>query len=138
MSSKFILNKAYINSFFDALQKGDLSFIDPNVRWVIGSETKDPVRLTGVYNLESWVNEVKTPLWSRLQNQAVAATATSIDIIANNKAIVEVVSEGIQLNGNPYNNRYVWILFFSDAGKIIEIREYLDTALCQEVMQTNP
>ncbi|KAK7000671.1 ketosteroid isomerase [Favolaschia claudopus] len=138
MSSNLILDEAYISSFFAALQKGDVSFIDPNVRWVIGSETKDPVRLTGVYNLESWVNEVKTPLWSRLQNQAVAATPTSIDIITNNKAIVELVGQGIQLNGNPYNNHYVWILFFSDAGKIIEIREYMDTALCQEVMQTNP
>ncbi|KAK7042859.1 ketosteroid isomerase [Favolaschia claudopus] len=138
MSSKFILDKAYINSFFDALQKGDLSYIDPNVKWIIGSETKDPVRLTGVYNLESWVNEVKNPLWSRLQNQAVAATATSIDIITNNKAIVELVGNGIQLNGNPYNNHYVWILFFSDAGKIIGIREYMDTALCQEVMTKNP
>ncbi|KAK7000669.1 hypothetical protein R3P38DRAFT_3218975 [Favolaschia claudopus] len=60
--SKFTLDKTYVESFFESLQKGDLSFIDPNVRWVIGSETKDPVRLTGVYNLESWEKEVKTPL----------------------------------------------------------------------------
>jgi hypothetical protein len=47
-------------------------------------------------------------------------------------------------NSSPYifhlhsGHRYAWFLIFSEeTGKIVEIREYLDTALVQEVNQTN-
>ena len=34
--------------------------------------------------------------------------------------------------------RYCWILIFSkETGKVVEIREYLNTALVQEVMESN-
>lgn len=38
-----------------------------------------------------------------------------------------------------YNYRFAWFLVFSaETGKIVEIREYMNTALVQEVMETNP
>jgi ketosteroid isomerase-like protein len=38
--------------------------------------------------------------------------------------------------GNIWD-RFCWIFIFNDAGKIVEIREYMNTALVQEVMTTN-
>lgn len=35
-------------------------------------------------------------------------------------------------------DRYVWIMIFSEkTGKCVEIREYLNTALVQEVIENN-
>ncbi|KAK7042793.1 ketosteroid isomerase [Favolaschia claudopus] len=134
---KFTLTQEHIASLFTGFSSGDVSGVDPELKWTIGSETKDSVRLTGVYNLATWSKEVRGPLVSRLQGGVVTPTVQCVDIVGN-KAIVELVGTATQLNGKPYNNRYIWILIFSeDTGKVVEIREYLDTALCQEVMQNN-
>ncbi|KAF7368462.1 Ketosteroid isomerase [Mycena venus] len=134
--AKFTLTKKYVEDIFTAGPAG-FSIIDPDVKWIIASETKDPGRLTGIYNLSSWLQEVRAPVVSRLKDGKLEITPTSIDVVGN-KAIVEIAGTATQLNGKPYNNRYVWFLIFSEEGKVIEIREYLDSALVQDVMQTNP
>ncbi|KAF8190975.1 hypothetical protein K438DRAFT_1762902 [Mycena galopus ATCC 62051] len=137
--AKFALTRTHVDTIFDAMSRNDVNTffaaVDPDVRWVIGSETKDPVRKTGVYNVASWVAEVATELRSRFVDGAIKMTIVSVDIVGN-KAIAELRSEAVQKNGKPYCNRYVWILIFSeDTGKIVEIREYLDTAHVQESLQ---
>ncbi|KAF8190973.1 hypothetical protein K438DRAFT_1970722 [Mycena galopus ATCC 62051] len=139
--AKFALTRKHVDTIFDAMSQNDantfFAAVDPDVRWVIGSETKDPVRKTGVYNVASWVAEVATELRSRFVDGAIKMTIVSVDIVGN-KAIAELRSEAVQKNGKPYCNRYVWILIFSeDTGKIVEIREYLDTAHVQEVIEGN-
>ncbi|KAJ7159228.1 hypothetical protein C8R43DRAFT_994221 [Mycena crocata] len=136
----FTLTAEHVHSILDPVtEKFDfapfMNAVDPSLRWIIGSEKKDPVRKTGVYSLESWLAEVRGPLDARLK-PGFEPSWGDIDIFGN-KAIIECRGRGVQLNGNPYDNRYVWIFIFSEAGKIIEIREYLDTALVQEVFQTN-
>ncbi|KAJ7915100.1 hypothetical protein B0H13DRAFT_2270479 [Mycena leptocephala] len=140
----FTLTRDHVHSIFDPLSlHADsapfLGALDPEVRWVSGSEKKDSTRLTGVYNLASWLDEVAKPCTSRLKDgKPPKTTVSSIDIFGN-KAIVESRSEATQLNGNPYNQSFIWVLIFSeDTGKIIEVREYWDTALAQELVQTNP
>lgn len=71
------------------------------------------------------------------------------------KAIAECEGRAVQKNGKPYNNwcaslfpperrtepqffffdnRYCWIMHFHpESGKIIKLREYLNTALVREV-----
>ncbi|KAK7028617.1 ketosteroid isomerase [Favolaschia claudopus] len=137
--STFTLTEDYVKDWLKKLYTQDFSLIDPELQWTIGSDKKDSVRLTGVYTLNSWFEEVLKPMLSRLQPvENPGVDPKCIDIIGNNKAILEVESQATQRNGNPYNNRYVWILIFTDEGKVVKIREYLDTALVQEVMQTNP
>ncbi|KAJ6521523.1 hypothetical protein B0H19DRAFT_1244592 [Mycena capillaripes] len=140
----FTLTKDDVHSILDPLNlHADfapfLGALDPEFRWVSGSEKKDSTRLTGVYNFASWMDEVAKPCTLRLKDgKPKKITVSSIDIFGN-KAIVESRNVGTQLNGNPYNQSYVWILIFSeDTGKIIELREYWDTALAQELIQTNP
>ncbi|KAJ7100421.1 hypothetical protein C8R44DRAFT_352324 [Mycena epipterygia] len=140
--AKFALTAAYITSLLDPINvAGDwtafLAAIDPDVEWMIGSETKDSARLTGVYNLASWLEEFTGPMLSRL-NGAPKFTVDSFDSIGN-KAIVEISGEGTQMNGKPYSNRIAWFLIYSEeTGKIVKIREYLNTALIYEVIHTNP
>jgi len=35
------------------------------------------------------------------------------------------------------NVRFCWIIIFSDAGKMVTVREYVNTALIREVMTGN-
>ncbi|KAJ7644657.1 hypothetical protein FB45DRAFT_898406 [Roridomyces roridus] len=139
--SKFTLTKAHIASLLDPVSLSSnwapfVSAIDPGVRWVIGGETTHPTRKTGVYNLAGWKQDVNQPLLARLKT-GLKMTVSSVEVIGN-KAVVEAHGEATQANGRPYNNRYAWFLIFSEeTGKIVEIREYLDTALVQEVQETN-
>ncbi|KAJ7912395.1 hypothetical protein B0H13DRAFT_2660118 [Mycena leptocephala] len=136
--AQFTLTHAHVDALLspasrDANWEPFIAAIDPNVRWVIASETRDPIRKTGVYNVASWRAEVNKPLLASLDERGLRMTVSSLDIVGN-KAIVEAYGVATQGNGRPYNNRYAWFLIFSEAtGKIVEIREYLDTALVQEV-----
>ncbi|KAJ6575547.1 hypothetical protein DFH09DRAFT_1276769 [Mycena vulgaris] len=137
--AKFTLTPAHVTALLDPEAKlaPFLAAIDPDVRWVIASEKKDPARMTGIYNLASWIEEVATPGRAKLTEEGLKMIVSSLDVIGN-KAIVEAYGEAMQLNGRPYNNRYAWFLIFSEeTGKIVEIREYMDTALVQELHQTN-
>ncbi|KAJ7470133.1 hypothetical protein B0H11DRAFT_2224101 [Mycena galericulata] len=139
--TKFTLTHAHVASLLDPVGKGDWSSfvgaIDPDVRWVIASEKQDNERMTGVYNLASWNEQVRTPLTTKVKNQEVKMSISSFDVVGN-KAIVQAYGEAVQLNGKPYNNHYAWFLTFSEeTGKVVEIREYLDTALVHEVNTTN-
>jgi ketosteroid isomerase-like protein len=40
------------------------------------------------------------------------------------------------LNGKPFDNRYCWIVRFSDR-TIVEVRAYLDSALVQRLIDEN-
>ncbi|KAJ6506235.1 hypothetical protein C8R47DRAFT_1101639 [Mycena vitilis] len=116
--AKFTLTEAHVKNLLDPAREGNwaafVGGIDPNVRWVIASETKDP-----------------------LVDGLLKMTVSSIDIIGT-KAILEAYGEATTTKGRPYNNRYAWFLVFSEeTGKIVEIREYMDTALVQEMIQAN-
>ncbi|KAJ7470135.1 hypothetical protein B0H11DRAFT_1919954 [Mycena galericulata] len=139
--AKFTLTQAHVASLLDPAGKGDWSSfigaIDPDVRWVIASEKQDNERMTGVYNLASWTEQVSTPLSAKLKNQESKLVISSFDIVGN-KAIVQGYGEAVQMNGKPYNNHFAWFITFSEeTGKVIEIRAYVDTALVHEVNTTN-
>ncbi|KAJ7096607.1 hypothetical protein B0H15DRAFT_825725 [Mycena belliarum] len=131
------LTTADVSALLDLTKDGDwlplMAAIDPNVKWTIVSDTKDTTRGTGIFNLASWQTEVALPLRANIEGQ-IKLKVTSIDVIGN-KAIVEGQGEATQKNGKPYNNRYAYFLIFSDEKKIVEIREYLDSALVMDVLK---
>ncbi|KAJ7620978.1 hypothetical protein FB45DRAFT_928027 [Roridomyces roridus] len=136
----FTLTREHAAAIFDPVNEGNRAAfadaLDPEVRWVVASENKDPMRLTGIYNKASWYAEVMAALAARLDNNK--AKIVSVEVV-NNKAIVEGVGEATQKNGKPYYNRFaLFFKFSSETGKIVEVNEYVDTAMLQEVMQTNP
>ncbi|KAL1747371.1 hypothetical protein HDZ31DRAFT_72264 [Schizophyllum fasciatum] len=150
--STFTLTEAYVRSILEpGVEKpGDLSYkaflpdgpfmksLDPNLRWVItdvDGECIPGVKAEGVFNLAEWEKKVRDPL--------IACLATPIGLrvnavhIAGNVAIAETAGGATQKNGQPYDNKYCWFLFFSPEGKIVEIHEYLNTALLERVYAGN-
>jgi ketosteroid isomerase-like protein len=53
-------------------------------------------------------------------------------------ATVELEADALQKNGNPYNQRYAWVMRFDDKGMIVQVRAYLDSALVQQAVDDNP
>ncbi|KAI5474673.1 hypothetical protein MNV49_002667 [Pseudohyphozyma bogoriensis] len=139
----FKLTEATIHAIFEPTSRGEWDAfgeaIAPDVDWWIANDVpQDSLTARGVWNLQEWVQGVKEPLFKSLDVEAgIKMTASSIDIIGN-KAIVEAYGDSVQKNGKPYVNKWCWILFFSEkTGKIVKIREYMDTAHVKEVMTSN-
>lgn len=47
------------------------------------------------------------------------------------------MSKDSNVVGSINLGRFVWILLFDETGKIVKIREYMNTALVREVMTNN-
>jgi ketosteroid isomerase-like protein len=64
-------------------------------------------------------------------------TTTAERIFADGDfVIVEAQGAATMKDGRPYNNRYCFVIHMRD-GKIREVREYLDTQLCEETLDAS-
>ncbi|KUJ15121.1 uncharacterized protein LY89DRAFT_783330 [Mollisia scopiformis] len=136
----FQLTPEYIYAFLGPAAQGEwtpfLDGLDPDVNWMIGDPTFNEQHRTGTYNVKTWREIVNKPLIARLASP-LTMKIESLDIIGL-KAIVEASGSATQKNGKQYNNRYCWILIFDGkTGKVVTIREYINTAMLKEVMETN-
>ncbi|KAJ6536956.1 hypothetical protein B0H19DRAFT_1079354 [Mycena capillaripes] len=133
--TNFTLTREHLSAFLDPTSEGEwrpfFGAIDPDVRWVIGKEEKSPKNVTGVYNIATYLSEVAGPMTKCLDGKPLKMTVSTLEIVGN-KAIIEAVGEATQANGRPYRNN-----FSPDTGKIVEIKEYMDTAHTQEVIEGN-
>ena len=57
-------------------------------------------------------------------------------LVDSDSAAVEMESLSSALNGKPFDNRYCWIVRFSE-GTIVEVKAYLDSALVQRLIDEN-
>ena len=119
----FTLTKDRVQAIMDSMSKGDwdefLATVDRNVKWIVSDPLHDPKSLTGTYvsknflkarkslictqNLQSYVEKVVTPLFSRLE-RSTKMTIEELDVIGQ-KAFVETLGVATQKNGTPYNNK---------------------------------
>jgi uncharacterized protein len=58
-------------------------------------------------------------------------------IVADDVAVVELVSDATARNGMRFDNHYCWVTRF-DGGTIVEVRAYLDLAMVAELFRQNP
>ena len=58
-------------------------------------------------------------------------------LVSTDWAVVELQSLAIAKNGLKFDNRYCWVCRFA-AGKIMEVRAYLDSALVVRLFEENP
>jgi ketosteroid isomerase-like protein len=152
----FTLTRERVLSIFDGTGKGDwtafVESIDPNVRWWIASDVKDPLSKSGIYvrpflfgghlhfkadinlqNLQQWIDEVNKDLRASIKDGYAEMKLNSLDIVGL-KAIAECSGFAVQTDGEPYQNRFAWFFTFSaETGKIVEIHEYMHTALTKEM-----
>jgi hypothetical protein len=120
----FTLTKEHVRELMDSINEGSwdsfLATVDRNVKWIVGDPLHDPKSLTGTYvswqypttnqhclitvqNLQSYVQKVVTPLFSRLES-STKMTIEELDVIGQ-KAFVETSGVATQKNGKPYNNK---------------------------------
>ncbi|KAI6865124.1 hypothetical protein KC338_g5185 [Hortaea werneckii] len=53
-------------------------------------------------------------------------------------ALVELEANAVCKNGMPYPQRYAWVMRFDERGIIVQVRAYLDSALVQKAVESNP
>ena len=125
----------YVKSLFANLENGKsgafFEHVADDVNWtVMGTHP-----LAGNYHTKA---DFLTHTFARLNKilkEGVVLRVTNI-LVAGDSAAVEMESLSTALNGKPFDNRYCWIVHFSD-GTIVEVRAYLDSALVQRLIDEN-
>ncbi len=124
-------NKQVVIDFYDAAARGDMdrcfSLLSDDITWTnIGS-----TRLSGTYKgKQELVERLLGPLFSQLR----AGIRSRIERLVGEDDIVVAQTSGVAetLDGRPYNNTYCQVMRLRD-GQIIEVKEYMDTALVSKV-----
>lgn len=123
-------NKAIVNNFFDALNRGD-------VAGVVAAYAEDGTVQTMGSTLISGIHD---------REHIASATAGIFDVFPEglrftvkgmvaegDKVAVEAESEGEHVSGKVYNNQYHFLFQFR-AGKLVALREYMDTEMVTDVL----
>ncbi len=116
-------NKATVKQLFEALGTGNLDtvmafFDDAATWWVAGS-----LPFSGTYTKQKTrelLNGIFTQINGQVRMTPLAFTAEG------DRVAVETESLAHASNGRTYNNHYHFLFVFRD-GKILRVKEYLDT-----------
>ncbi|MEE2692367.1 MAG: nuclear transport factor 2 family protein [Pseudomonadota bacterium] len=129
-------NKKLIAQAYEALAAGDRrplgALYAEDVRWDMMGTTA----WSGLYEGRATIAEkLLAPLFAQFGDVYVNR---ALRIIAEDD-LVAVESRGRVTTkaGKPYNNAYCWIYRMRE-GKIVEITEYLDTALVNDALEPPP
>jgi ketosteroid isomerase-like protein len=126
---------SYVKSLFANLENGksDAFFehVADDVNWtVMGTHP-----LAGTYHTKADFLAHTFARLDKLLKEGVLLRVAHI-LVDGDSAAVEMESLSTALNGKPFDNRYCWIVHFSD-GTIVEVRAYLDSALVQRLIDEN-
>jgi uncharacterized protein len=124
-------NKEIVNHFFEGVTVGDIdgafALVDDNVNWWIpgtlpfsGNKTKEQYMQV--------VNAIKKGFPTGFQLTVLSSIAEG------SKVAAEVESSGNHINGKAYNNKYHFLFEIAN-GKIISVKEYMDTLHLYQLMQ---
>jgi ketosteroid isomerase-like protein len=128
-------NKALLKRVFDETARGNgRPFVDmlaDDVRWTIIGSTAWSRTYTGKHAV---LSELLGPLAANVDGPNVVSAERIMadgDLVA-----VAARNHSVTRHGVPYPNRYCWVFVMRD-GKAVEITEYTDTQLIDEVL-TSP
>jgi uncharacterized protein len=129
------LQPSYVESLFANLENGksDAFFehVADDVNWtVMGSHP-----LAGTYHTKADFLAHTFARLDKILKEGVVLRVTNI-MVDGDSAAVEMESLSTALNGKAFDNRYCWIVRFSD-GTIVEVRAYLDSALVERLIDEN-
>ncbi len=91
--------------------------------------------LAGNYNSKSDFVRSTLERENRLLKSNIRLKVTDLHLCGE-IAVVEMEALAEALNGQPFNNRYCLVVFFSD-NQIVRVRTYLDSALVQILIDEN-
>jgi uncharacterized protein len=125
----------YVKSLFANLENGKsgafFEHVADDVNWtVMGSHP-----LAGTYHTKVDFLSHTFARLDKILKEGVVLRVTHI-LVDGDSAAVEMESLSTALNGKPFDNRYCWIVHFSE-GTIVEVRAYLDSALVQRLIEEN-
>ena len=126
---------SYVKSLFANLENGKsgafFEHVADDVKWtVMGTHP-----LAGTYHTkDDFISHTFARL-DKILKEGVLLRVTNI-LVDGDSAAVEMESLSTALNGEPFDNRYCWVVHFSE-GTIVEVRAYLDSALVQRLIDEN-
>ena len=126
-------NKRLVGKAFDALAEADARpFVDlfaDDIVWIVTGKSKWSRRFEGKDAIQ---RELMKPLFSMF---ATPYRNVAERIIADEEGNIVVLCKGEvrTISGQDYENDYCFVLRMKD-GKIVELREYMDSALAERVL----
>lgn len=124
-------NKQIVLDFYEAGACGDMdacfALLADEITWTNIGTTKFSGTFSGKHAL---VEQLLGPLFGQLQ----AGISSKIErLVAEDDIVVAQTTGSAETHdGTPYNNSYCQVIRIRD-GKIVEVKEYLDTALIDAV-----
>ena len=122
-------NKKITRDFFEALSTGSNKYLDfytdDSIIWTAGSNSIGGTRTK---------KEVVTFAENILSAFPSGITFNITGITAEDERVaVEISGKAIHASGETYNNQYHFLLRIKD-GKILELKEYMDTQLAAKIL----
>ena len=129
-------NKAIVTAIYQAMAEGDgRPFVDAmaeDFTWIIEGTNSWSRSWRGRDNVR---RELLRPLFDQF---ATPYRARAERIIAEDDTVVVLAKGEVTTKaGKPYNNSYCFVIRLAD-GKMIELREYLDTELVAAALEPLP
>ena len=128
---EIVENKQVVLDFYEAGARGDMdacfALLSDEIVWTNIGSTKFSGSFSGKQML---LEQLLGPLFGQLK----AGISSEVERLTAEGDIVVAQTSGIAetLDGTPYNNSYCQIMRIAD-GKILEVKEYFDTALAETV-----
>ena len=125
-------NRALIAKAYDGLAKGDpthfTALFDETIEWRVMGSSAWSKHLKG---LEAVERDLVGPLFARIDGPYL----TTAELILADGDRVAVIAKGnaATVDGARYDNDYCFVFRLED-GKIVEVREYMDTILADAAL----
>jgi ketosteroid isomerase-like protein len=126
-------NKRIVSDAFDGLARADatafLDLMTDDFVWIVEGQSKWSLRFDGK---EAVQRDLIRPLFA---NFATPYRNLAEELIAEGDRVVVLCRGEVKTRaGKDYNNSYCFVLRMRD-GKMVELREYMDTALAEAVLE---
>jgi ketosteroid isomerase-like protein len=122
-------NKQITREFFEALSTGSDKYLDfytdDSIIWTAGHNAIGGTRTKG--EVISFAQNILSAFPAGITFNITGITAEE------ERVAVEISGEAIHASGESYNNQYHFLLRIKD-GKILELKEYMDTQLAAKIL----
>jgi len=129
MSAATKENKEIAIKFFEALSSGSEAYLDfyndDSIIWTAGDNDIGGTRTKK--EIIDFAQGILAAFPSGITFNITGITAE------NERVAVEVIGDAIHVSGQPYKNQYHFLLTINN-GKILELREYMDTQLAAKIL----
>ena len=129
MSSVTEKNKTITKEFFEALSNGSNKYLDfytdESIIWTAGNNAIGGTRTKK--EVEGFAQNILSAFPTGITFNIKNMTAE------DERVAVEIDGEAMHASGATYNNQYHFLLRIKD-GKILELKEYMDTQLAAKIL----